>query len=162
MGGLHAALPASHFEVLGNPLTWGNCPWEWVRGLEFLVPTMLLMLGNQVMYQKFFSAKTERDARISVVGWIVGTVVLETLIVAIAVIGSALYPSGRGGAAAVRDYSLHGAAWAAGTDGRAAAGRGVCKGDFDGVELSVLAGDESGGGRLCALHGAGGFEQAGV
>jgi SSS family solute:Na+ symporter/sodium/proline symporter len=46
------------------------------------------------MYQKFFSAKTERDARISVVGWILGTVVLETLIVAIAVIGSALYSTG--------------------------------------------------------------------
>jgi SSS family solute:Na+ symporter/sodium/proline symporter len=84
--GLHAALPATHFQVLGN-LTF-------VRAMEFMVPTMLLMLGNQVMYQKFFSAKTERDARLSVVGWILGTVVLETLIVAIAVIGSALYPTG--------------------------------------------------------------------
>jgi len=84
--GLHSVLPPTHFEVLGN-LTL-------VRALEFLVPTLLLMLGNQVMYQKFFSAKTERDARISVIGWIVGTVVLETLIVAIAVIGSALYPTG--------------------------------------------------------------------
>jgi len=84
--GLHAALPESHFQVLGN-LTF-------LRALEFLVPTLLLMLGNQVMYQKFFSAKTERDARISVVGWILGTVVLETLIVAIAVIGSALYSTG--------------------------------------------------------------------
>ena len=84
--GLHASLPASHFEVLGN-LTL-------VRALEFLVPTMLLMLGNQVMYQKFFSAKTERDARISVIGWILGTLLLETLIVAIAVFGSALYPTG--------------------------------------------------------------------
>ena len=65
-----------------------------IRGLEFLVPTMLLMLGNQVMYQKFFSAKSERDARISVIGWIVGTLVLETLIVAIAVFGRALYPTG--------------------------------------------------------------------
>jgi SSS family solute:Na+ symporter/sodium/proline symporter len=84
--GLHAALPESHFQVLGN-LTF-------VRALEFLVPTMLLMLGNQVMYQKFFSAKSERDARISVVGWILGTVLLETLIVSIAVFGSALYPTG--------------------------------------------------------------------
>jgi SSS family solute:Na+ symporter len=84
--GLHAALPASHFEVLGN-LTL-------LRALEFLVPTMLLMLGNQVMYQKFFSAKSERDARISVIGWILGTLLLETLIVAIAVFGSALYPTG--------------------------------------------------------------------
>jgi SSS family solute:Na+ symporter/sodium/proline symporter len=65
-----------------------------VRALEFLVPTMLLMLGNQVMYQKFFSAKTEKDARVSVVGWIIGTLVLETLIVAIAVFGRALYPTG--------------------------------------------------------------------
>jgi len=62
--------------------------------MEFLVPTLLLMLGNQVMYQKFFSAKSEKDARISVIGWIVGTVVLETLIVAIAVFGSAMYQTG--------------------------------------------------------------------
>ena len=84
--GLHSALPPTHFQVLGN--------FTLVRALEFLVPTLLLMLGNQVMYQKFFSAKSERDARISVIGWILGTVVLETLIVAIAVIGSALYPTG--------------------------------------------------------------------
>ncbi len=84
--GLHAALPPTHFQVLGN-LTF-------TRALEFLVPTMLLMLGNQVMYQKFFSAKSERDARISVVGWTLGTLLLETLIVAIAVFGSALYGSG--------------------------------------------------------------------
>ncbi len=84
--GLHAALPESHFQVLGN-LTF-------TRAMEFFLPTMLLMLGNQVMYQKFFSAKSERDARLSVIGWIVGTVILETLIVAIAVIGSALYPTG--------------------------------------------------------------------
>jgi SSS family solute:Na+ symporter/sodium/proline symporter len=46
------------------------------------------------MYQKFFSAKSQRDARLSVVGWILGTVVLETLIVAIAVFGTALYRTG--------------------------------------------------------------------
>jgi SSS family solute:Na+ symporter len=84
--GLHAALPPTHFEPLGN-LTF-------LRAMEFLVPTMLLMLGNQVMYQKFFSAKSEKDARISVVGWILGTILLETVIVAIAVIGSALYRTG--------------------------------------------------------------------
>ena len=97
--GLHAALPATYFEPLGNyrldahGLDAGVGAGI-VRGLEFLVPTMLLMLGNQVMYQKFFSAKTERDARTSVVGWIIGTLILETLIVAIAVFGRALYPSG--------------------------------------------------------------------
>jgi solute:Na+ symporter, SSS family len=79
-------LPATHFEVLGD--------FTWIQGLELAVPTMLLMLGNQSMYQKFFSAKSERDARVAVVGWIVGTIILETVIVALAVIGSALFPHG--------------------------------------------------------------------
>ncbi len=86
MAGLHAALPQSHFHLLGS-ITF-------TRAMEFFLPTMLLMLGNQAMYQKFFSAKSERDARIAVVGWIIGTVILETIIVAIAVIGSALYKTG--------------------------------------------------------------------
>jgi Na+/proline symporter len=97
--GLHAVLPPQYFQPLGNFRLDSNGVDQGVamgviRGLEFLVPTMLLMLGNQVMYQKFFSAKSERDARISVVGWIFGTLVLETLIVAIAVFGRALYPQG--------------------------------------------------------------------
>ena len=96
--GLHHALPPEYFQLLGNyrmspdhvlqPVGFGV-----IRGLEFLVPTMLLLLGNQVMYQKFFSAKTQRDARLSVVGWFLGAILLETLIVCIAVFGTALYHS---------------------------------------------------------------------
>jgi len=55
------------------------------------VPTFLLMLGNQSMYQKFFSARSEKDARVAVVGWIIGTLILETLIIAIAVLGAAMF-----------------------------------------------------------------------
>ncbi len=86
VAGLHAALPATHFQLLGSI--------SFARAMEFFLPTMLLMLGNQAMYQKFFSAKSEKDARVAVVGWIIGTVILETIIVAIAVIGSALYSTG--------------------------------------------------------------------
>lgn len=84
--GVHAALPETHFQVFGDirPIT----------ALELFLPTCLLMLGNQSMYQKFFSAKTEKDATRAVAGWIVGTVILETIIVAIAVVGSALYRGG--------------------------------------------------------------------
>ena len=97
--GLHTTLPHQYFEFLGNfrvgpDGTTGTVATGVVRGLEFLVPTMLLMLGNQVMYQKFFSARSERDARVSVIGWTLGTLLLETLIVAIAVFGRALFPSG--------------------------------------------------------------------
>jgi solute:Na+ symporter, SSS family len=83
-GGWHAvraALPASHFTPMG--------PFTFPEALQLLLPTMLLLIGNQGMYQKFFSAKSERDARLSVYGWIVGTVVLETLLVTLAVIASA-------------------------------------------------------------------------
>lgn len=97
--GLHASLPPQYFEPLGNyryspEHVRQSVGMGIIRALEFLVPTLLLMLGNQVMYQKFFSAKSEKDARVSVIGWILGTVVLETLIVAIAVFGRALYPTG--------------------------------------------------------------------
>jgi SSS family solute:Na+ symporter len=85
-GAVHHALPATHFEVLGD--------LSFTDAMELMVPTMLLMLGNQAMYQKFFSAKSERDARVAVVGWIIGTVILETVIVALAVVGSALFPHG--------------------------------------------------------------------
>lgn len=81
--GLHSALPASHFTALG-PLTLD-------KALGFLLPTMLLLIGNQGMYQKFFSAKSEQDAKRAVFGWIIGTVILETAIITIAVIGSAKF-----------------------------------------------------------------------
>jgi SSS family solute:Na+ symporter len=85
-GAVTHALPATHFQVLGD--------FTLVRALELFLPTCLLMLGNQSMYQKFFSARSERDARVAVVGWIIGTVILESVIVALAVVGSALFPTG--------------------------------------------------------------------
>jgi solute:Na+ symporter, SSS family len=78
-----ATLPPTHFQVLGN-LTLP-------QALNYLIPTMLLLVGNQGMYQKFFSARSERDAKFAVYGWIVGTLVLETLLVTMAVVGSSLF-----------------------------------------------------------------------
>ena len=60
-------------------------------GALFL-PTMLLLMGEANMYQKFFSAKDEGAARRSVIGWIIGTIVVETLIIAVGVFGSAVIP----------------------------------------------------------------------
>lgn len=80
--GFYAALPASHFTALGDD--------TFMQALELFVPTCLLMLGNQAMYQKFFSAKSEKDARVAVVGWIIGTVILETVIVVLAMQGHVL------------------------------------------------------------------------
>jgi solute:Na+ symporter, SSS family len=102
--GVHAVLPASHFQIFGDLHPFSSYytgkvlpdgSKEQVKSaLEIFLPTCLLMLGNQSMYQKFFSAKTEKDATRAVGGWIVGTVILETIIAGIAVVGSALYRSG--------------------------------------------------------------------
>lgn len=83
---VHAALPATHFRPLGD--------LGFIRAMEFFLPTCLLLLGNQSMYQKFFSAKSEKAASRAVVGWLIGTVILETVIVVIAIVGSVLFPTG--------------------------------------------------------------------
>ena len=89
----HDSLPSSFFTPLGDRTV--------VQALELLLPTCLFLLGNQPMYQKFFSAKSERDARRAVVGWIAGTVILESVIVLIAMLGHTLaarsgaHPKGR-------------------------------------------------------------------
>src|SRR5215472_4385079 len=46
---VRTTLPPTHFQVLGNL----SLP----QALNFLIPTMLLLIGNQGMYQKFFSAR---------------------------------------------------------------------------------------------------------
>jgi SSS family solute:Na+ symporter/sodium/proline symporter len=83
---IHTLLPATHFQVLGD--------FTFARAMELFLPTGLLMLGNQSMYQKFFSAKSQKAASQAVVGWLIGTVILETVIVALAVAASALFPTG--------------------------------------------------------------------
>jgi len=80
---VRSVLPATHFQVLGN--------LSLSQALGLLLPTMLLLVGNQGMYQKFFSARSEQDAKFAVYGWIVGTLLLETLLVTLAVIGSSLF-----------------------------------------------------------------------
>jgi SSS family solute:Na+ symporter len=80
---VRGALPPTHFQILGN--------LSLAQALNYMIPTTLLLIGNQGMYQKFFSARSERDAKFAVYGWIVGTLILETLLIAFAVIGSSLF-----------------------------------------------------------------------
>jgi solute:Na+ symporter, SSS family len=77
------SLPASHFTPLGDLTIW--------QALGLTLPTMLLLIGNQGMYQKFFSARSERDAKKAVGGWIIGTLILETLLITLSVVGSSKF-----------------------------------------------------------------------
>jgi len=100
--GVRAVLPVTHFQFFGDihpfnssVMTMPDGSTQQVQSaLEIFLPTCLLMLGNQAMYQKFFSAKSEKDATRATLGWVVGTVILESVIVGLAVVGSALYRTG--------------------------------------------------------------------
>ena len=64
-----------------------------LEAVALFLPTMFLLLGEANMYQKFFSARDERAARNAVLGWIGGTILVETLIVSIGVFGSVVIPN---------------------------------------------------------------------
>lgn len=94
-GAVTSSLPADHFEVFGPDAVrhvelFGRDAvlpgFVWALGVS--LPTLLLLMGESNMYQKFFSAASERAARKAVVGWIVGTIVIEVLICVLAVVGS--------------------------------------------------------------------------
>jgi len=71
-------------ELFGNDIVLPGFVWA----LGVSLPTFLLLMGESNMYQKFFSAASEGAARKAVAGWIVGTIVIETLICVLAVVGS--------------------------------------------------------------------------
>lgn len=82
-GGLGTALANLRPEQVS---LWGTMTP--LQALGLFLPTMFLLMGEANMYQKFFSARDERAARWAVVGWIVGTIVVETLIDSVGVFGS--------------------------------------------------------------------------
>ena len=74
-------LDAGYFAVVNEQ--FGAHPVLKVGG--YFLATMLLLMGVQSVYQKFYSAKTPKDARRAVIFWTIGTVFVETVVVIIAV-----------------------------------------------------------------------------
>jgi solute:Na+ symporter, SSS family len=64
----------------------------WLDAGALFLPTLLLLMGEANMYQKFFSARDERAARNAVIGWIIGTIVVESCIAAVGAFGSVSIP----------------------------------------------------------------------
>jgi SSS family solute:Na+ symporter/sodium/proline symporter len=62
-----------------------------LTALGYFVPTLLLALGNGNMYQRFFSAKNEKEAKKSVIGWVIGAILLGVALQSLAVIGSSYF-----------------------------------------------------------------------
>ncbi|MCH8566939.1 MAG: sodium:solute symporter family protein [Balneolales bacterium] len=63
---------------------FGSYNFLWAMGV--FLPTLLLLLGESNMYQKFFSAKSEKAAKHAVVWWVSGTIIIETAIATLAIL----------------------------------------------------------------------------
>ncbi|MDX1482047.1 MAG: hypothetical protein R3315_10240, partial [Woeseiaceae bacterium] len=68
---------------------FGGHDFFWVAGI--ILPTFLLLMSESSMYQKFASARDESAARRAVFGLFVGVVVIELLMMAVALVGFAIY-----------------------------------------------------------------------
>jgi SSS family solute:Na+ symporter/sodium/proline symporter len=76
-------LSSDHFTTFGR---LGILP-----ALGLFLPTFFLLLGESSMYQKFFSAKSEKAARNAVIGMIVGVVIIEAALATVAIFGGSIY-----------------------------------------------------------------------
>ncbi len=63
--------------------------FSWYLGI--LLPTLLLLLSESSIYQKFSSAKDASSAKKAVFGMFIGVVLIEVLMCAIAVVGFSIY-----------------------------------------------------------------------
>ena len=82
---IHQVLPPGHFEVFSPD--FGRYPA--LKGFAYFLSTLLLLMGVQSMYQKFYAARSPREAKQAVAIWIVGTILVETIVIAIAVFAAA-------------------------------------------------------------------------
>jgi len=64
---------------------------SFIEALGYFIPTLALLLGEASMYQKFFSAKNEWHAKMATMGWIIGTIIVESVFVFIALIASSMF-----------------------------------------------------------------------
>lgn len=100
IGGIFLALPFLIQQVGGMDHIVANVTarqhpflgnMTWIQAMGYFVPTLLLALGNGNMYQRFFSAKDEREAKKSVIGWILGVILLGIVLQSLAVVGSSYF-----------------------------------------------------------------------
>ncbi len=77
----HQVLRPGYFEVFSPE--FGKYPA--LKALGYFLSTLLLLMGVQSMYQKFYAARTPAEAKRAVAIWIVGTIVVETIVICIAV-----------------------------------------------------------------------------
>ena len=87
LAGAEANLSPGYFAIVNNQ--FGVHPW--LKAIGYFLSTMFLLLGVQSMYQKFYSAKSAKDAKKAVAWWTIGTIFVETVVVVIAVFAYSVF-----------------------------------------------------------------------
>ncbi len=82
---IKAILPETHFQVFSQE--FGANPYLKIPAIG--LSTLLLLLGVQSMYQKFYSARNPREAKKAAGIWVVGTIIVEGVAIVIAVFAAA-------------------------------------------------------------------------
>jgi len=84
---IHSILPASHFQVFSE--AFGGNPYLKIPAIG--LSGLLLLLGVQSMYQKFYSARNPAEAKKAAGIWVIGTMIIETVVIVMAVYASAYF-----------------------------------------------------------------------
>lgn len=92
---IEAAERTGKWSVFGN---WAdereNVSSGPIIAFSFLIPTMLLLLGDANMYQRIFSAENSGQAQKAVFFWVIGVIVLESSIQFFGLVGSVAVEQG--------------------------------------------------------------------
>lgn len=92
---MNAAEESGKWSVFGN---WAdereNVNSGPIIAFSFLIPTMLLLLGDANMYQRIFSAEDSGQAQKAVFFWVIGVVILETSFQFFGLVGSVAVDQG--------------------------------------------------------------------
>ncbi|MBS4192328.1 sodium:solute symporter family protein [Bacillus sp. FJAT-49705] len=97
--GLAAALPDTH-------KTWSGGLTA-MQLIGFFLPTLMLILGDQNMYNRFSSAKDERTAKKSTIGFFLGNIIIISTAILMATTAVVLYPNIKGDTA-ILHIAAHG------------------------------------------------------
>lgn len=80
-------LPPAHFQWVNS--AFGSNAYLKIPAIG--LSTLLLLLGVQSMYQKFYSARTPAEAKKAAGLWVIGTIIVETVVIIMAVYASAYF-----------------------------------------------------------------------
>lgn len=84
---MNAVLPSNHLKVFNPEFTHSPT----LKIMAIAISTMLLLLGVQSMYQKFYSARTPREAKRAAGIWVIGTIFIESVAVVMAIFSSVYF-----------------------------------------------------------------------